>query len=83
MQCPSFLSHQRQMCAGIGHGRSNCQILLGMEHIPSDNHIRAMLDDVEPSSLFEPFDDALAALETAGALPSLTSLGGHTLIALV
>ena len=82
MQCPSFLSHQRQMCAGIGHGRSNCQTLLGMEHIPSDNHIRAMLDDVEPSSLFEPFDDALAALETAGALPSLTSLGGHTLIAL-
>src|SRR5271163_4461969 len=22
MQCPSFLSHQRQICEGIGHGRS-------------------------------------------------------------
>ena len=46
MQCPSFLSHQRQVCEGIGHGRSNCQTLLGMERIPTDNHIRAMLDDV-------------------------------------
>ncbi len=39
-----------------------------------------MLDDVEPSSLYELFDDALAAVETAGASPSLTSLGGYTLI---
>ena len=82
MQCPSFLSHQRQMSEGMGHGRSNCQTLLGMERIPSDNHIRAKLDDVEPSSLYGLFDDALAAVETAGALPSLTSLDGHTLIAL-
>ena len=82
MQCPSFLSHQRQICEGIGHGRSNCQTLLGMERIPSDNHIRTMLDDVEPSSLYPLFDEVLAAVETAGALPSLTSLDGHTLIAL-
>ena len=41
-----------------------------------------MLDDVEPSSLYRLFDDALAAVETAGALPSLTSLDGYTLIAL-
>ena len=41
-----------------------------------------MLDDVEPSSLYGLFDDALAAVETAGALPSLTSLDGYTLIAL-
>jgi hypothetical protein len=53
-----------------------------MERIPSDNHIRTMLDGVEPSSLYGLFDDALAAVETAGALPSLTSLGGYTLIAL-
>ena len=82
MQCPSFLSHQRQICEGIGHGRSNCQTLLGMERIPTDNHIRAMLDDVEPTSLNGLFDDVLAAVERAGALPSLTSLGGHTLIAM-
>ena len=81
MQCPLFLSHQRQICEGIGHGRSNCQTLVGMEHIPSDNHIRTMLDEIEPSILYRLFDDALAAVETAGALPSLTSLDGYTLIA--
>jgi len=71
MQCPSFLSHQRQVCEGIGHGRSNCQTLLGMERIPTDNHIRAMLDDVDPTSLNGLFDEVLAAVEGAGALPSL------------
>jgi hypothetical protein len=55
---------------------------LGMERIPSDNHIRAMLDDVEPTSLYGLFDEVLAAVERAGAAPSLTGLGGHTLIAM-
>ena len=82
MQSPSFLSHQRRICEGVGQGRSNCQTLLGMEHIPTDNHIRTMLDDVEPSSLYALFDEVVAAVEAADALTSLTSLDGHTLIAL-
>jgi hypothetical protein len=81
MQSPSFLAHQRQLSAGVGQGRSKCETLLGMTCIPSDNHIRAMLDPVEPSSLYALFDAALAAVERAGALPSLRSLDGHTLIA--
>ena len=81
MQSPSFLAHQRQLCLGAGQGRSNCQTLLGMGSIPSDNHIRDMLDFVEPSSLDGLFDEALAAVERAGALPSLMGLGEHMLIA--
>lgn len=81
MQSPSFLAHQRQLCEGVGQGRSNCETLLGMTGIPSDNHIRDMLDFVEPSSLYDLFDEALAAVEKAGALPSLSGLDGHTLIA--
>lgn len=81
MQSPSFLAHQRQLSAGAGQGRSNCQTLLGMTAIPSDNHIRAMLDFVEPASLCGLFDEALAAVERAGALPSLRGLGKHVLIA--
>ena len=77
-----FLSHQRQICEGIGHGRSNCQTLLGMEHIPSDNHIRTVLDDVQASSLYRLLNQTLAAVETSDSLPSLTNLDGHTLIAL-
>ena len=82
MQSPSFLAHQRQLCAGVGHGRSNCETLFAMRSIPSDNHIRDMLDFVEPSSLGGLFDDALAAVEWAGALASLTSLDGRLLTAL-
>lgn len=81
MQSPSFLAHQRQLSAGVGQGRSNCETLLGMTRIPSDNHIRDMLDGVEPSSLDVLFDATLAAVERAGAVPSLSSLNGHTLIA--
>jgi hypothetical protein len=42
MQSPSFLAHQRQ--CEEGHGRSNCTSLFGIGKIPSDNHIRDMLD---------------------------------------
>ena len=45
MQSPSFLAHQRHL--ENGHGRSNCQTLFGMRKIPSDNHIRDMLDPVD------------------------------------
>lgn len=84
MQSPSFLAHQRQLSSGPGQGRSNCGTLLGMSGIPSDNHIRDMLDFVEPSSLYGLFDETLAAVERAGHLPGLNrldSLNGHTLIA--
>jgi len=82
MQSPSFLSHQNQLRAGAGHGRSNCETLFGMQSIPSDNHIRDMLDFVEPASLDGLFDEALAAVERAGALAPLTRLDGRLLIAL-
>ena len=82
MQSPSFLSHQIQLRAGAGHGRSNCETLFGMQSIPSDNHIRDMLDFVEPASLDGLFDEALAAVERAGALAPLTRLDGRLLIAL-
>ena len=82
MQSPSFLSHQIQLRAGAGRGRSNCGTLFGMESIPSDGHIRDMLDFVAPSSLDALFDQALAAVERAGALSALTRLDGRLLIAL-
>ena len=46
LQSPSFLGHQRALAEG--HGRSNCQTLLGMAAVPSDNHIRQMLDGNSP-----------------------------------
>ena len=41
-QCPSFLSHQKLMRQR--YGLSNAKTLFGMQDIPSDNHIRNLLD---------------------------------------
>src|ERR1700712_4239971 len=47
MQSESFLAHQRAL--EEGRKMSNCQSLFGMTAVPTDNHIRAMLDPVHPS----------------------------------
>ena len=80
MQSESFLSYQR----GLEEGRktSNCQSLFGMKAIPTDNHIRAMLDPVDPSHLQPAFDDVLGALRRHGGLAPFQRLGGRVLIAL-
>jgi hypothetical protein len=80
MQSPSFLAHQAAL--ERGRGTSNCQTLLGMERIPTDNHIRSMLDAVPPETLFPMFSRTLAAIETGGGLDAFKRLGGHVLIAL-
>ena len=80
MQSPSFLAHQ---CAlEDRRRRSNCQTLFGMDRIPTDNHVRKMLDPVSPDHLFPVFADALGRLLERGGLAAFRRLGGHLLIAL-
>lgn len=80
MQSPSFLAHQKVLEGR--RGRSNCASLFGMEKIPSDNHIRDMLDPVNPEALFGMFERTLEALETGRGLPDFRRLGAHVLVAL-
>ncbi len=80
MQSESFLSHQRSL--EEGRKTSNCHTLFGMTKIPTDNHIRAMLDPVHPSHLQGVFDSAVAASSDNGGLKAFQRLGGRTLIAL-
>jgi len=80
MQSPSFLAQQTALQRG--RGTSNCQTLFEMEKIPTDNHIRSMLDPVQPQLFFPMFSMALTALERGGGLPTFQRLGGHVLIAL-
>jgi len=81
MQSPSFLAHQRRF--EEGYGRSNCKTLFGLSKIPSDNHIRDMLDPAPPELLHPVFAAAVEQLERApGGLDVFRRLGGHTLIAL-
>src|SRR3954453_14990520 len=79
-QSPSFLAHQRHL--ETGQGRSNCQTLFGLANIPTDNHIRAMLDPVLPDHLCLVFADTMTALERTGGLETFRRLGSHVLIAL-
>jgi hypothetical protein len=81
MQSPSFLAHQRQL--EQGHGRSNCTSLFGISKIPSDNHIRDMLDPASPALLRPVFAEALDQLRRIdGGMDVFRRLGGHLLIAL-
>ena len=80
MQSPSFLAHQRRLQEG--HGRSNCASLFGLEKIPSDDHIRAMLDPAAPALLDPVFAEVLTELERSGGLAAFRRLGEHVLIAL-
>jgi len=80
MQSPSFLAHQKRL--EDGHGRSNCQTLFGLNRIPSDNHIRALLDPAEPALLHPVFATVLDELEHAGGLDAFRRPAGHVLIAL-
>jgi hypothetical protein len=80
MQSPSFLAHQRRL--EEGQGRSNCQTLFGLDRIPSDNHVRALLDPVDPDHFHPVFAEVVAELEGSGGLEAFRQLGDHVLIAL-
>jgi hypothetical protein len=81
MQSPSFLAHQRQFEAG--HARSNCASLFGIARIPSDNHIRDMLDPAAPALLHPAFAATVDQLgQIDGGLDMFRRLGGRVLIAL-
>jgi hypothetical protein len=80
MQSESFLSYQRAL--EEGRKTSNCRTLFGMAKIPTDNHIRSMLDPVHPSHLQGAFDQVIKTLGDHNGMAEFKRLGGRTLIAL-
>lgn len=63
-------------------GRSNAQSLFGVHQIPSDNHIRDLLDPVKPQSVFAVFEEILQVLESQQQLLGLRSFADNLLVAL-
>lgn len=79
-QTPSFLAHQRKMAET--KGRSNAQSLFGVHQIPSDNHIRDLLDGVPPAHLYQVFDDILEVLKSTQQLSAFRSFADTLLMPL-
>ena len=79
-QTPSFLAYQRTM--EKAKGRSNAQSLFGVHKIPSDNHIRDLLDSSQPKQIFPVFEKILQMLEQEGHLNKFRDFDNNLLIAL-
>ena len=80
MQCESFLDFQRKL--EQRERRSNLHTLFGVKAIPTDPHIRSMLDEVEPESLQPCFDDAVRVLDANGGFDAFKRLDSRVLVAL-
>jgi len=81
LQYPSFLA--RQQALEQQRGRSNAIALFKMARIPSDNHIRNMLDPVPPEHFYLEFREVLRTVREKGYLDAYRVLDGqHLLISL-
>lgn len=79
-QSPSFLAYQRDM--EENKGKSNAETLFQIDKIPTDNHIRDMLDPVKPEAVYPVYDGVYQAFEERGILDSFRSVHDTRLIAL-
>jgi len=77
-QSPSFLEFQRNM--ELAKGRSNASTLFKMTEIPSDNHIRNLLDPVPPKEFFPLFARIIDGLYDLDYLESYRSINGTLLV---
>jgi len=80
MPSASFLANQKAMQTRQGH--NNASSLFGLQHIPSDNQIRNLLDLLEAKLLFRVFAKVVSALEESGELEAFCSYRKQLLIIL-
>jgi hypothetical protein len=79
-QSPSFLAFQKSM--QVNKGVNNAQSLFAIEKIPSDNHIRDILDEVPPETVFPVFNFVFQAIVALGHLNGFRSYNNNLLAAL-
>ena len=77
-QCPSFLAHQKAI--EDAKGISNAQTVFKLKQIPTDNHIRNLLDPVSWKLVFPVFDDIFDGLKKSGYLDSFRVFNGDLLM---
>lgn len=79
-QNPSFLQFQRDM--EKNKGKSNAQSLFQIDKIPSDNHIRDIMDVVKPELIYPVFNHVFDTMNKHGYLDNYRCVEGDLLIAL-
>jgi hypothetical protein len=79
-QNKSWLSFQRS--AQTSKGLSNAQTMFSIKDIPSDNHIRKILDTITPKCFKMIYEKILLKIKSLGILKSFTYLDEYLLIAL-
>ena len=79
-QSPSFLSYQISM--EQNKGNNNGRTLFGIDKIPCDNQIRALLDPIPANLLFPVFDQTFNMLQETNVVEEFRSFNNDLLIAL-
>jgi len=80
MQSASFLAHQRSLAKR--RGRSNLESVFHMKGVPSDNHIRDLLDGVPANQLEEGYKWLWQQMAAEGKLTRFQTLQGRMLVGL-
>ncbi|MBL6986792.1 MAG: ISNCY family transposase [Methylobacter sp.] len=80
MQSPSFLDFQRTMQET--QGKNNAHTLFNAFQIPTDNHIRSLLDPVSPVAVYPMFDFVFDGFQRAGIIDSFRAADNRLLLAL-
>ena len=79
MQSPPFLDFQRTMQET--QGRNIAQTLFGVFDIPMDNHIRTLLDAVEPEAVYPLFDFVFDGFQRTGVIDAFRTTESRLLLA--
>jgi len=79
-QSKSWLSFQRKM--DTNKGSSNAKTMFGITDIPSDNHIRNILDKIKPDMFKSVYNAVIHKLEEFGILKKFNFMDSYLLVAL-
>ena len=79
-QSPSFLAFQELMQQQ--QGKNNASTLFGVQQIPSDNHIRALLDPVDPALLDPVYEKCFDLMQQHELIQPMRSFANSLLVAL-
>lgn len=77
-----FLCKDFQRTLQETQGKNNAQTLFGVFRIPTDNHIRSLLDAVKPEAVYPMFDFIFDDFQRAGVIDSFRSADHRLLLVL-